>query len=279
MAFVKTHWVPFLRSIFVATGALWLPLEAYEGLTNSDVNLQFAHFAGFVVALGVTFFLVDGNYLAGYLKRSITIQSNSFDSKVIVKFGDLFKMNGWKAIGVNDFFDNVVDEDLVSSNSLHGHVLNAYWKNDSKDWQRQIDQSLRGAKSKKTQREKGNTRRYPIGTTATAKANSQRFLFVALGRTNHMDNVVSASTESLIRAIRGMLGRARIVCSNEALHIPLMGSGLARVGIKNAILVDLILAAIFEETKLSKVTDSITIVLPEEKSSEINLGAIGRDWR
>jgi hypothetical protein len=58
-----------------------------------------------------------------------------------------------------------------------------------------------------------------------------------------------------------------------------MGSGLARVGIKNAILVDLLLVAIFEESQASKVTDSITIVLPLEKKPEIDLGAISRDWK
>ena len=76
-----------------------------------------------------------------------------------------------------------------------------------------------------------------------------------------------------------MLKKARTVCSNEPLRIPLMGSGLGRIGIKNAIVVDLILAAIVEETKLAKITDSITIVLPNEKSTEINLGSIARDWK
>ena len=90
---------------------------------------------------------------------------------------------------------------------------------------------------------------------------------------------MGASAAALVIAIRGMLQRARAVCSNEPLYIPLMGSGLARVGIKNAILVDLILAAIFEESQQSKVTESISIILRDEKYSEVNLGAISRDWK
>lgn len=278
MAFIKAHWVLILRSILIATGALWLPLEAYEGLSNDDVKLSFLCFIAFSVVIGVAFFWIDGRFISGFLRKEVTIKCNSFDSTLIVKFGDLFEQDGWKAIGVNDFFDSVVDEDLVSSNSLHGHVINTYWPNDSEGWQEQVDKSLKGEKFKKCKRDKGNKRRFPIGTTATAKADDQKFLFVALSRTNKKNNVVAASSERLICAIRGMLKEARVVCSNEALQIPLMGSGLGRVGIKNAILVDLILAAIFEETKILKVTNSITIVLPEEKSSEINLGAITRDW-
>ena len=57
-----------------------------------------------------------------------------------------------------------------------------------------------------------------------------------------------------------------------------MGSGLSRVGIKNNILVDLILTAIFEETKNNKVTSEIRIVLPKEKASEINLGSLQKEW-
>ena len=57
-----------------------------------------------------------------------------------------------------------------------------------------------------------------------------------------------------------------------------MGSGLSRVGIKNLILVYIILAAIFEETKQSKITEKITIVLPWEQAKEINLVNFKKDW-
>lgn len=263
----------------MAAGAVWLPLESYEGTTNTDVSISFGLFVFIVFVVGLSFFFVDGHLISGFLKKNITIKCNSFNTKIAVKFGDIFSERGWKAIGVNDFFDSVVDDALVSKNSLHGHVIQNYWSDDSAAWQEAVDHSLQGKASKKTNRAKGNKNRYPIGTTADAQVEGHRFLFVALARTKKSSNVVQASAETLIGAIREMLQHARVVCSNEPLSIPLMGSGLGRVGIKNAILVDLILAAIFEESQSSKVTESISIVLPEEKYPEINLGAISRDWK
>lgn len=75
-----------------------------------------------------------------------------------------------------------------------------------------------------------------------------------------------------------MLSKARSVCAEQPLIVPLMGSGLSRVGIKSSILINIILAVLFEETKRSKITDSIVLVLPKDKLNEINLGAVVRDW-
>ena len=271
-------WIPIARSILISMGALWLPIEAYEGLSNTDANLPYYGFVVLSVIVGVALFFLDGYFLTGFLKSRVSITSSGFDTKIAITFGDLFAQDGWKAIGVNDFFDSIVDGDLVSPKTLHGQVINTYWPEDREGWQRQINTSQTTEPLEKVSRAKGNERRFPIGTTAIATSGDQKMLFVALGKTDKTSNVTTASAESLIRAVRGLLQKARAVCANEPLYIPLMGSGLGRVGIKNAILVDLILAAIFEETKQSKITGLITIVLPVDKKSEINLANFSRDW-
>ena len=275
---VIAYWVPIIRSILIAMGALWLPIEAYEGLSNTDATLPFYCFVILSIVVGIGFFALDGYHLTGFLKSHVNIKTDGFDTDVSIIFGDLFAQEGWKAIAVNDFFDNIVDNDLVSSRSLHGIAINKYWPDDRENWRKQVNSSLKNYPHEKENRSKGNQKRFSIGTTATAISDGQKLLFVALGETNVANNVTTASAESLICAVRGLLNKARTVCANEPLYIPLMGSGLGRVGIKNAVLVDLIITAIVEETKQSKVTSSITIVLPNDKKSKINLGNITRDW-
>ncbi len=138
--------------------------------------------------------------------------------------------------------------------------------------------SLKAEQPIKENRPKGNDLRFPIGTTGCAKADNNKFLFVALGKTDSSNNVTTASAETLICAVRGMLTKARAICSYEPLSIPLMGSGLARIGIKTSVLVDLIIAAVLEETRQAKVTGRITIVLPADKEGEINLQNYARSW-
>ncbi len=268
-----------IRSVFMGIGILFLFVESFEVVTDINLTMPFLLFllASLIVGFGV--FVLDGRYFAGFLKRHVSISSNGFDTKIAVKFGDLFAEDGWKAIGVNDFFDSKVDDEIIANNSLHGHVINTYWPEGPDDWQDQINASLKGSDFSKYKRDRGNKKQYPIGTTAKAIADNQKFLCVALGHTDEKTFKTSATAESLIHAVRGMLSKARTVCANEPLFIPLMGTGLGRVGSKHAIVVDLILVAIFEETKVQKITSSITIVLAEDKSTGINLDSISKDWQ
>ena len=147
-------------------------------------------------------------FLRVFLKNRVEITGNGFDTKIFIKFDDLFAQNGWKAVGVNDFFDNIVDDDLVSSKSLHGHVINTYWSNKSDAWQNQINASLENVPNKDVERNKGNLKRYPIGTTAIATTDKQKMLFVALGKTDIGNNVTTATAKSLICAVRGLLKKS-----------------------------------------------------------------------
>jgi hypothetical protein len=58
-----------------------------------------------------------------------------------------------------------------------------------------------------------------------------------------------------------------------------MGSGLGRIGIKNSIILDMIITAILEEIKDRKITNTISIVLPRDKSNEINLKNHAKNWK
>ena len=212
------------------------------------------------------------------MRREVNIPNPSSKTKTSVKYCDLFAEAGWKAIGVNDFFDSKVDEDLISSNSLHGIVINTYWKDIQTDREKKVSLTLNGKQSQKENRSKGNELRYPINTTARASAGGHNFLFVALGETNIDNNVTSASASMLLSAVRGMLKEARAACSAEPLIIPLMGSGLARVGIKDSVLLDLIITAILEEERNRQITKQIIIVIHNENEERINLKNNLRNW-
>ena len=278
ICWVAGHWRELIFSILGTFGAIFLAIESYEVLTGGDVVIHFAAFLALGLLPGVVVFVVDGLLVHGFLKREVKIPNPINSTAIKVKFGDLFAEPGWNAIGVNDFFDSIVDEDLVSSKSLHGHVLNNWWGGRREDWERQINSTLRTKEGEREKRSKGNRIRYPIGTTARATSNNHNFLFVALGRADTDNYVTQASAEMLICAVRGMLVEARAACSLQPLTIPLMGSGLSRVGIKNSVLVDLIITAVLEESRHGKITDEIVIVLPEDKAHEINLKNHVRNW-
>jgi len=242
------------------------------------ISLSFFRLIIIAVILGIIWFVVDGLCFDGFLKQTIVLSSNAFETKIIIKFGDLFKQDGWKAIPVNEFFDSIVDDRHVSSKSLHGILLNKYWSNDTEDWDSQVKNSLHDTNFEKITRASGKTEKYPIGSTATVQKDENKFLCVALAKTEVNTLQASASLSDLNTSLIGLLKKSREACSGFPLNIPLFGSGLSKTNIKNKILLNLILLSIFEESKKGKITDEIRIIIHESKKKDIDLNIIEKNW-
>lgn len=268
------------RTFLSSVGILWLFVEMYNGLMPKDIDCSFWCLILIAFILGIIWFFLDGFLITGFLKRKIEIRSNAFDTRIIIQFGDLFEQDGWKAVPVNEFFDSLVDDKHVSSESLHGIFLQKLWGGNIADWDKQIDNSLSDNDFiEQIDRKSGKTKRFKIGTTAIAEKDGNKFLCVALTKTNIGSLQADATSIDLIQSLNGLLIKSREVCAGASLNIPLLGSGLSRTGIKLNILVDLILMVIFEESKKAKVTEEIRIILPKDKTKEIDLNTLQKDWR
>lgn len=220
------------RSVFATLGLFWLVIEPIIGLTGKSIDLTYWQLFGWSAVFGIIWLIFDGLWFSGFLKQSIEIKSNGFDTRIVIKFGDIFQEEGWQAIAVNDFFDSIVDDRFVSSKSLHGILLQKYWAGNTDDWNRQVDEQLTATECSSEKRNGGKQSRYRIGTTVAVEQAGNRFLCVALSHTDISNQEAKASSSDLHQAVRGLLRKARSVCGDEPLSIPLMGSGLSRVGIK-----------------------------------------------
>ena len=47
-------------------------------------------------------------------------------TNVTIKCGDIFKEEGLKVIAFNEYFDTIVDDDIISRNSLNGIFINSH---------------------------------------------------------------------------------------------------------------------------------------------------------
>lgn len=273
----------FGQALLSGIGFIWLIAEAYYGLSpEASYKIGFVPFIFTGLISGVIWFCIDGFFVSGFLRKAIEITSNAIDTRITISVGDLFKKDGFRAISVNDFFDSAVDEKHVASSSLHGVVLTRYWAGNSSDWDTQVARELAGIQPTEiitARPPPGKQRRYALGTTVAVNKDGNDFLCVAMSRTN-IENLQTFSTsEQYQRTIRQLLCKARTVCAGKPLNIPLMGSGLSRTGIKQNIIVDLILLAIFEESKDRKITDHIRIILHKNMSGKIDLTTIQKNWR
>ncbi len=83
-------------------------------------------------------------------------------------------------------------------------------------------------------------------------------------------------TGDLKAALASLWKVARAGCGGQALALPLIGSGLARVGLPTRQLLDIIISSMVIATKESKITHEIVIVLRQNHLAEVDLRDIQR---
>lgn len=274
--FFKIH-----KWTFVKIVQLWLSVLGFlmivrklDGFPEPSLSC----FGTIAVALTLILVLIDGFCFRGYFRNSIEITCNT--GKIIIKFGDIFKQDGWKVIGVNDYFDSQVDDIVVAKSSLHGQMLCNIWGGNTADWDAQIEKELEGNPSKNSNMrkgKKGKNERYSLGTTAKVTYEDKKFLCVALATSNN-DYVTETTMYNLYNSIQQCLEKAIQICSNTPLSLPLLGGGLAKVGFSNEPLLNFIITAIQEQSKKTVITKEIFIILPKDKKYIISLYNIKKMW-
>ena len=147
------------------------------------------------------------------------------NTRVIVKFGDLFAKKGVKVIAFNEFFDTKVDDKLISTNTLNGKVLkekiidikafdNALLK-DSDCKKNIVEQNV--------QRLAGKSIRYKLGTCFKYKD----IIAVAFSRFD-AQNHAFLNQEDYFYCLTNFWKELNLVYSGENVYIPLLGSGITR---------------------------------------------------
>jgi len=232
-----------------------------------------------ILVFGIFYFIIDGVFLHGFLRRSITIKNKAFDSTEIkVEFGNFFNKAGWHVVAVNEFFDNAVDNLHVAEKSLHGQMIKKFWKNPD-DWYKKIllkanlnpiESIIRDSPAKQD--------KFPIGTTSTVSSSSHQFICVVLSHTDIINLQASADVNDLLTALKAALQRARSVCAGHPVIFPIIGGSLSRTGINKNMLLNLLIMTIFEELKKGLITEKIRIILPYKEFSKYNLNSIKKDW-
>jgi hypothetical protein len=268
---LKRHPWRFAISIFLAYSALWTVIESIA-FFYPELPLQgwmpHAIFIGISIVIGV---------VRIYQPNKISIKINTSDTVLNIYYGDVFEPKGYTAIAVNEYFDSELGEP-VSEKSLHGMVIKRYFGGHPEAFDSAVLANLEGCEYEQVDRNRGNCKKYPIGTTASIPANEHKFLFFALSHTNIETFKASADLATMITAIHGLFEKSRNSTGGEKLILPLIGSGISGVGLPATQLLQLIVLTIIDETKKRQICKEIDLVLHESRFEEIDLETIKRQW-
>lgn len=259
-----------LWNAFLTFSGLWTVLDASVylfGLENTNKPALTIIFL--ILSLGMGLF-------KSLPKTSIYFTITNSDTRLNIYFGDLFKGNGIKVIPVNEFFDSEIG-DHVSENSLHGMLILNQLNGKSANFDKLVQNALKSLQKTPLAtigRHSGKTKKYEIGTTLPIEVGANKFLLVALAHTDIQTKKASADIECLWKALGGLWKQARISANGNKVVVPLLGSGLAGVGLPVQQLLQIIIISIIKETHQKKITSEIDIVLHERLFDEISLRSI-----
>lgn len=203
-------------------------------------------------------------------KNKITL---SLTPKVKAKIyeGDLLAQNGIIVIPVNDYFDTIVDNKIISENTLHGMFIKRFFGGDEKNLRSQITKVLSTVTpaSVNTTRKTGNKKRYPLGTVVEVTKDERVFYLVALTRFNDNHRAEIKNTEYQ-QVLCSLFSYIHQFSQGRKVSLPLMGSGHSGVNLSKQKLLEFLLFSIAMNDNLTLI-DGIDIVLHSSNKNEINL--------
>lgn len=208
----------------------------------------------------------------------IKINVANSDTTIEVLFGDLFVQDGVRAIAANEFFDSELGKS-VSEKSLHGLFLNKCFGGYPQPFDKQVSEQLANEPYEEISRSEGKAKKYKIGTTAMLNADKDQYLVFALTHTNVTNCMATADVTMMWVALHHVWQRARAECGGNALNLPLVGSGLAKIGLPTRDLLNLIILAAITETKEKVITQRIRIVLHRDRFEDLDLRDVETHWK
>ena len=164
----RIKWKQFFKHFFDAVGTLsaFATLIAFVGPWKSPEYSSIGCFVliGIIVLISLTY-----TYFQIQSIRSLTIQMRP-QLQVTVKEGDVLKEKGIIVIPVNNYFDTIVDDVIISKKSVHGQFVLQYLAEnpDVKQLNKLISDDLkkRYHRSTPTNRAIGNTASWVLGSCA-----------------------------------------------------------------------------------------------------------------
>lgn len=268
---IKKHPIKLVRYAFTAFSILLTIFRGISLIPGVDINGWLAFWSVLVVSIGYALKKI-------WKPSGIKIKVSNSDTTIEVLFGDLFAVDGIRAVAVNDFFDSELGKP-VSEKSLHGYFLNKCFGGHPQPFDTQVGEQLANEPCEQIPRAEGKTKRYKIGTTAMLSAEKDRYLVFALTHTDVTNCMATADVTMMWVALHHVWQRARAECGGSPLNLPLVGGGLSKIGLPTRDLLNLIILAAITETKEKTITQKIRIVLHRDRFEDLDLRDVETHWK
>ena len=157
-------------------------------------------------------------------KESVQLQVRG--TTVVISYGDIFEVDGWKVIGCDSHFDTRVDDIVISKNSLHGNLMLKHGNIENI-----LEVVKKEAERLQLNKNKDGLYDFPLGTIirydSKVSGKDKTYLLLAMMK---LDEEFRACTnmsefENMLMKMWKEIDR---VYAGHSIVIPLLGTGISR---------------------------------------------------
>lgn len=232
-----THWT---GSVFAILGFVGI-FVSFDDLFNEHTSIYIKIGISILILVAVWLLMFIGNSIYIFCKKRYEILDAGNNHHVYVQYGNIFSPNEVindnkkrnVVISVNRCFDTIVDDDLISLNTLHGIALKELYKTNmytEETLNQTIKDKLLNSECDierlcRQNKPKGNLERYSPGTVVEVEAGPQLNYFL-LGLTRFDKNLhPNMSEEEYVLALARLLEFCKLRSQGYPVVMPLIGAG------------------------------------------------------
>lgn len=277
----KRRWWDGVRFGFGAIGAAWTLTEVLTRAIQPLGNYLDARGGDLLALMMLVFAGVFVRYV--FEPTHVTFKSPGSDTKITLKYGDLFAEDAHLLIGVNEYFDGELGLP-VSQSSLHGKFIVQNYGGSAAAFRADVDAALQatGLLPQATARAFEPRNAYPIGTTIKLPNAAHSAFLMAMAKTDlGVTSKASSDPALLWVALKGGLQAVHDQGNGCPLAMPLFGNGQSGIKLEPQHLLRLLILALvdFSTNSAARLPKQVTIVLHESCFEALDLREIARDWK
>lgn len=220
----------FLQQFTIALAAISSGVTCVAFLYQSNVNCVLnTPDKKVVVLVAIVILCCLYSCFMNHRKSRLAFNVNE-NFRLVIEKGDIFKKKGVIVVPVNEYFDTHVGDGIISPKSVHGKWINRFYGDRISELDTLIEQKLKSAPVMGTEaRNKAKSNRYELGTCIDIDLDGNTYVLIAL---THFDehNHANVSRTEYAGVFDKLMHHLQCMQTESPIYIPLMGTGLSRLG-------------------------------------------------
>lgn len=244
-----------------------------------DIPFKYKTISG-IVALIILFVIYFTIWIYANYRTKIKLRINN--STVEIKFGDIFEDDSEiKAIAFNEYFDTIVDDKIISNNTLNGMFIKKFFPDNVNNLDKYIENDLHLKNNlicENTKRLSGKKKKYSLGSACLIDYEKDLYIITALTHFDD-DNRAFIELKEYISFLFSFWDEVDRLYSGRTVAIPVFGSGVTRFKNYDNISDQELLELIIWSFKVSRMKfaypSKLKIIIYKDKKDKINLQRLG----